>query len=469
MTIGEQSWQTLLTLLPRHWRELAEETGANRRLRGVPSLEALMRTLLLHLARGYSLHETVVRAKAAGVAELSAVALFKRLQKAEDWFKELCRVLLPLSGLAVPAATKAVRLRLVDSTTVKEPGKTGSWWRIQYSFQLPEFSCDYFGLHPGEGVGTGDSFPQFPITCGDHVIGDRGYSHISGVEHIAAHGGFVLVRLNPVSLPLFTPAGQRFPLLRRIATLRTTGQVGEWSAVVQGDKRLVPGRCCVVRKSDEAIKLAEKRLQQTASRKGREIQPETWEFVKYVMVFTTFPSRRFTARELLRWYRVRWQVELVFKRLKSLAQLGHLPKSDAQSARAWLYGKLFVVLLTEQLMRRGRTLSPSAASCRPAPATQPVARIRVCPASAPADCRPRVIVTSSDRELAHDYPSPLRMPAPTATTAHPIPRSVKLTLMGYPPVPRDAARTAGRVNWCPGTRCVCRTSLAYGPLLGRRG
>lgn len=389
-----------------------------------------MRTLLLHLARGYSLHETVVRANAAGVAELSAVALFKRLQKAEDWFKELCRVLLPLNGLVVPADAKALRLRLVDSTPVKEPGKTGSWWRIQYSFQLPEFGCDYFGLHPGEGAGTGDSFPQFPITRGDHVIGDRGDSHIGGVEHIAAHGGFVLVRLNPGSLPLFTPVGPRFPLLRRIATLRTAGQVGEWPVVVHGDKRLMLGRLCAVRKSAEAVPLAEKRRKQTASRKGREIQPETWEYVKYVMVFTTFSPRRCTAVELLQWYRIRWQVALVFKRLKSLAQLGHVPKSDAQSARAWLYGKLLVVLLTEQVMRRGRTLSPSAASCRPARAPQPLARIRVCPASTPAGGRPRLIATRSEGELAHDYPRPLRVPAPTATPAHAIPCSVKLTLMG---------------------------------------
>src|SRR5215470_13862946 len=98
-TTSEQSWQTLLTRLPYNWRELAEETGANRRLRGIPSLEALMRTLLLHLARGYSLHETVVRAKAAGVAELSAVALFKRLRNAEAWLNELCRALLPVRGL----------------------------------------------------------------------------------------------------------------------------------------------------------------------------------------------------------------------------------------------------------------------------------------------------------------------------------------------------------------------------------
>jgi Transposase DDE domain len=431
-TISEQSWQTLLTLFPHNWRELAEETSANHRLRGVPSLEALMRTLLLHLARGYSLHETVVRAKAAGVADLSAVALFKRLRQAEEWFNELCRALLPLRGLTVPANPEAVRLRLGDSTTVKEPGKTGSWWRIQYSFQLPEFGCDYFGLHPGEGVGTGDSFTQFPITHGDHVIGDRGYSYISGVEHIAAPGGVVLVRLNPVSLPLFTPAGQRFPLLRRIATLPTAGQVGEWPVVVQGDKRRVPGRFCAVRKSDDAITLAEKRLEQTASRKGREIRPETWEYVKYVMVFTTFSPRRFTTVEILQWYRVRWQVELVFKRLKSLAQLGHVPKSDAQSARAWLYGKLFVVLLTEQLMRHGRMLSPSAAPSRSTRAAQPVARVCVCLASAPASGRPRVIITVSDGELAHHCPSPLRMPTAATATDHTSPHSLKLTLMGAP-------------------------------------
>jgi hypothetical protein len=140
-----------------------------------------MRTLVLQLARGYSLHETVVRAKAAGVAELSAVALCKRLRKAEAWFKEFDRALLSRRELTVPTVPQAVRLRLVESTTVKEPGKTGSLWRLQYSFQLPEFGCDYFRLHPGEGEGTGDSFVQFPVPRGAHVIGDRGYSSITGV------------------------------------------------------------------------------------------------------------------------------------------------------------------------------------------------------------------------------------------------------------------------------------------------
>ena len=55
--------------------------------------------------------------------------------------------------------------------------------------------------------------------------------------------------------------------------------------------------------------------------------------------FTTFPcSMNLAGADVLEWYRLRWQVELVFKRFKSLAQLGHVPKYDDDSAKAWLYG-----------------------------------------------------------------------------------------------------------------------------------
>ena len=82
--------------------------------------------------------------------------------------------------------------------------------------------------------------------------------------------------------------------------------------------------------------------------------PQTLEFAKYVILFTTFPTPAFHAASVLEWYRRRWQVELVFKRFKSLAQLGHLPKRDDESARAWLYGKLLVTLLVEKLIRHAR-------------------------------------------------------------------------------------------------------------------
>ncbi len=76
------------------------------------------------------------------------------------------------------------------------------------------------------------------------------------------------------------------------------------------------------------------------------------------MVFTTLPGTAANAEQVLEGYRLRWQIELVFKRLKSIVQLGHVPKLDDQSSRAWLLGKLFVALLTQKLIQVGRATSP---------------------------------------------------------------------------------------------------------------
>ena len=97
------------------------------------------------------------------------------------------------------------------------------------------------------------------------------------------------------------------------------------------------------------------------------------EFARYVIVFTTFPKAAFSAAQVLEWYRTRWQVELVFKRFKSLAQLGHLPKYDDESAKAWLYGKLLVALLVEKLIRHASTVSPWGYSLEALPAAQRLA------------------------------------------------------------------------------------------------
>jgi len=82
------------------------------------------------------------------------------------------------------------------------------------------------------------------------------------------------------------------------------------------------------------------------------------EYAQYVIVFTTLPVISFQVADVLEWYRVRWQMELIFKRLKSLTGLGHLPKYDEASSRAWLYGKLFIGLLTEKLLQYATRISP---------------------------------------------------------------------------------------------------------------
>src|SRR5947209_9351394 len=112
---SEKNWRTLVSFFPADGEGLAAETRANVRFRGFRSVDALMRTLLLHVARGYSLRETVVRARMARLARVSDVALLKRLRSAEEWFHTLCVALLQEQGLGLPQTPRQLRLRLVDS------------------------------------------------------------------------------------------------------------------------------------------------------------------------------------------------------------------------------------------------------------------------------------------------------------------------------------------------------------------
>ena len=63
---ADENWEALVGLLPADWIEQAKACGAVQRLRGFQSVSDLLRTLLLHVGRGYSLQETAVRAKQAG-------------------------------------------------------------------------------------------------------------------------------------------------------------------------------------------------------------------------------------------------------------------------------------------------------------------------------------------------------------------------------------------------------------------
>jgi Transposase DDE domain len=353
---AQENWQTLLLLFPPHWRERAVESGALERLRGFSSAEALLRTLLLHVANGLSLRETAVQAKLVHLANVSDVALLKRLRNSEEWLRRLCVDLLGEAGLPRATSSRKRRLRIVDGTVVKEPGKTGSQWRILYSLQLPGLGCDFFDISATEGEGTGESFRRVPIESQDLVLGDAGYWSTTGIEFVQSRGANVLVRVNPQTLVAYGPRGHRVDLLTRLRAIGEPGQMGDWKVVLRGDKALIEGRICTVRKSESAIQHAQRRLHRRASKKQHVLKPETLEYAKYVIVFTTLEAE--TAEQVLECYRLRWQIELVFKRMKTLAQLGHLPKHDDRSARAWLYGKLLVALLTQKLIRIGRDISP---------------------------------------------------------------------------------------------------------------
>ena len=353
----DEDWPVLLSFFPDNWVDLALATDAVKGLRKDKEAEDILRTLMIHFGCGYSLRETVVRARQAGLADLSDVALLGRLRKAKDWLHALCLALFSERGLA-PCERNGFTARLFDATNVKEPGKTGSLWRIHYSVQLPSLTCDFFKLTATKGRGSGESFFQYPINKGDFLIADRGYCTAAGIYHAISRGAHVLVRVNTQALPIQDQEGAPFPLLDHVAAIQHSGVIKSWRVTIPHRDEAVRGRICVIRKTEAAANLAREKIMREARKKQIATLPATLEYAKYVIVFSTFPEDSWTDDDVLEWYRIRWQVELVFKRFKSIAELGHLPKRGDDSSKAWLYGKLFVALLTEKLIRHAESISP---------------------------------------------------------------------------------------------------------------
>lgn len=350
----DRDWHVITRMLPADWENKARQLGAVRRLRGFASVEALLRVLLIHLADGCSLRETAVRARAGDLAQVSDVALLKRLRQCGPWFQWMIQQMTASLSLAMDAddvlADKTVRL--IDGSVVCEPGATGSTWRLHYALNLRTLGCDEVQVTEAH---AGESLTRFSIRAGEVVMADRGFATRRGLRHVVRHGADALLRINLTNLPLEDAQGQPVDLLPALRPL-AVGQAGDWPAWVRDEAGRIPVRVCAYKKTHAQTLAAQRILQREANKERRALKPETLEAAGYVIVLTTLMSP--SAETVLALYRRRWQVELAFKRLKSLLQIGHLKKTDKAGAKAWLQGKLLVACLIETLIFMAERFSP---------------------------------------------------------------------------------------------------------------
>jgi hypothetical protein len=184
---------------------------------------------------------------------------------------------------------------------------------------------------------------------GQLAIGDRGYCHAPGIVWTLDHGADVLLRYNRGALPLLDDRGRALDVLAWVRPV-TCGQIVERKvlvdAVVDGDRRVVRGRLIATRLPEEKAEEARARLRKE---QGRDLSQESLEMAAYVVLFTTVASERLSAHACIEIYRLRWQVELLFKRWKSLCGFDRLPNERADTILTWLTAKLLLGLLVDRI------------------------------------------------------------------------------------------------------------------------
>ena len=368
----ESQWQQLVSQVSAviDLESSAQESKALVRRREIRSGKTLLRLALAYGPGGLSLRSAAAWAGANGLAELSDTAVMNRLRGAADWLGSIAGALLQ-RGQAVPplaAILPGRRLRIVDGSVITRPGSHGADWRLHATYDPA--SSRFTGLELTDQHGS-ESFARATLAPGDVALGDRGYARPGELHAVLQRGADFIVRIGPANLRVLQPDGTPLvwpTLFDSVPAGDTVEQPVMVAKAGQGIERcgpaLFPARLIVGRLPAAAARCAERRVRRKHSkcRAGGTLQPLTVQSAGFVVILTSLPAT-VGAADVLAVYRLRWQVELAFKRLKSLLGLHRLPAKCPVLARSWLFAHLILALLIDDLAQDLLDSSPSA-GCR---------------------------------------------------------------------------------------------------------
>jgi hypothetical protein len=337
-----QDWQGTQSKLGLDLEKTAYETKALVRKREVRAASDLLRLILVYCVCDWSLRLVGAWGVLQGVANLSDVALLKRFRNSHAWMGKLIGLLLQRRCQAL-RQVGSLRLRLVDASVVVEPGSQGTDWRMHLSLDLGQMCIDAIEVTDGHG---GESLARFSAQPGEILVADRIYSVTSSLGPVLAQGSEVVVRANWHNLPLHTATGQRFDLIAWLQNLTDPAEQTLWVHTPQGQFEV---RFIAQPLSPGAADKARRQARKTAAKKGHTLSPKTLLAAGFLLLVTNLPQATWSSQQVCWLYRMRWQIELHFKRLKSLLHVDHLRAKEPRLVQTYLLGKILAALVIDEL------------------------------------------------------------------------------------------------------------------------
>ena len=325
----------------------ARETGAFLQARAIKTAVDLLRLIFAYCLGDHGFRLTAAWATSMGLANISAPALLYRLRQSSDWLSFLIDQLL---CAAAPQASRGRLIRIIDGTSVPKAGKKAkresNLWRIHSAFDLPNERFSYFELTDEK---QGETLDRAPVIKGEIRIGDRAYLQPDRIAGVLAAGADVLVRGKWKGARWRDKNDQPIDFL---AILRAA-QSGRVDRPIFVERKGGPNlalRLVAIRKPERAAAEARRKARRDAQREGYQVSKETLEAADWVILLTSLRPGDFSTEDVLDLYRLRWRIELGFKRLKSLIGLKGPPGFDERSARPYVLVHLLIILLLEPLV-----------------------------------------------------------------------------------------------------------------------
>lgn len=313
--------------------QLARDTAACTRARVIRSAPQLLQLLLLYVISDASLRDVAAYSTQMG-DRITDEALRQRFHRAEAFVARLLALLFG-AGLSCPSER---RVLLVDGTTVQAPAAKGATFRLHTQMALGESGAVEVDLTTAR---TGESLQRFDLHKGDVVLCDSEFCCAKDIEALHTRGVDVLARFCNHRWP--EQPAQHWK--KQMDALAPGAHTTFHHQLPNG----TPVCIHVLRLPEEqAAQARAKKRKRAVKKRGKQPRELTLWLTGYVMVLTTLPTTVLSAQQALDWYQRRWQIELLFKRLKSLLGLDELRSSGTSAlSRVRIWMKLLYSFLVD--------------------------------------------------------------------------------------------------------------------------
>lgn len=337
----------LIKILPEDYEKECYNKKVIERKKTFKKPIDLIKSIIYYLCGDHSLLDVCQYIYTSGIGKISDVAFLKKLLKCKEWLIWLIENLKPneIIKYKKPAQLEKYEVIAVDATDIVQKGAIKKTWRLHYAVNIFSLNCNQFKITEQS---TGESLKNYEINKNHLIIADRAYGTITSIEYCLKNGGNFILRIKNKAFNLYNEKGEKIILSEWLKTVGN--EADEITVYIKGsDKNFISLRICAAKKTEEEILIEEKRLKRAESKRQIKYSDDTKYTHKYMFVITSLP-KSVSAEDVLAFYRLRWQIELVFKRYKSLLGLGNIPTKTKESSEVWLNGKMFLALLIEKYL-----------------------------------------------------------------------------------------------------------------------
>jgi len=348
----DRDWRHICSYFPSDLDDIAKESGAVSRWRNLKNGEDLLRLILAYVVEDLSLRSVAAWTTRSDLMAMKDTSVLHRLKQSVPFLET---VLAHLLNFRVGGeAAKGSVFRINDATVISIPGSKGTDWRIHAVYD-PENSR--LARVQVTDVSGGERLDRDRYAPGEVVIADRGLAHARGIHAVADAGAYSLLRMHWQNIRLLDVELSKLDLevlLRRA----DSGHTGTVVYIPLEGRDSLLARLIVRPLPTEQAAKAQAKLRRNAAKKGRTPSKQALRLAGYFCLLTTLPADAASDDVVLEFYRIRWQIELFFKRCKSLLRIDELRADDPQLARAYCTAKLVEVALIELLASEGEAFSP---------------------------------------------------------------------------------------------------------------